>query len=80
MDAVRCTESLVGYQREGQSNGIIIITRVENIASDMGTEKAQSHHLRTLNEEESLALFSKIAFLSDDKHDSILSQNKWGKI
>ncbi|EEF27826.1 conserved hypothetical protein [Ricinus communis] len=52
-------------KREGKSSGIIITTRIENLATEMGVEKARIHQPRILNEEESWALFSRIAFALD---------------
>lgn len=53
-------------KREGKSSGIIITTRIENVATEIGVEKGRIHQPRILNEEESWALFCKIAFASDD--------------
>ncbi|KAF2285880.1 hypothetical protein GH714_008666 [Hevea brasiliensis] len=54
-------------KREGKSSGIIITTRIENVATEIGVEKARIHQPRILNEEESWALFCKIAFASDEE-------------
>lgn len=52
-------------KREGQSSVVIITTRKESVAIEMGVEKTRIHQPRVLNEEESWALFCRISFSSE---------------
>jgi hypothetical protein len=67
-------------KREGWSSCIIITTRIESVAIEMGVEKARIHQPRILNEEESYALFCKLHFHQMRKQNSILSWKKLGKL
>lgn len=46
----------------GGSSCIIITTRNEDVATDMGVDKSQIHQPKTLNKDDSWLLFSKFAF------------------
>ncbi|XP_062088185.1 disease resistance RPP13-like protein 4 [Humulus lupulus] len=48
----------------GKRSSIIITTRNEGVANDMGVESSRIHKPNTLNDEHSWALFSKFAFSS----------------
>lgn len=64
-------------KREGQSSAIIITTRKESVSIEMGVEKARTHQPRILNEEESWALFCRIAFSSEKEakqHNDLLEK------
>ncbi|KAF3451830.1 hypothetical protein FNV43_RR07926 [Rhamnella rubrinervis] len=51
-------------KRDGKSSCIIITTRNEGVANDMGVEPSRIHWPNTLNDAESWSLFSKFAFSS----------------
>ncbi|KAL5555839.1 hypothetical protein UlMin_038075 [Ulmus minor] len=50
--------------RDGKKSCIIITTRNEGVASDMGVESSRTHKPNTLNDHDSWCLFSKFAFSS----------------
>ncbi|KAL5555569.1 hypothetical protein UlMin_037805 [Ulmus minor] len=50
--------------RDGKKSCIIITTRNEGVASDMGVEGSRTHKPNTLNDHDSWYLFSKFAFSS----------------
>ncbi|KAL5555560.1 hypothetical protein UlMin_037796 [Ulmus minor] len=50
--------------REGKKSCIVITTRNEGVASDMGVESSRTHKPNTLNDHDSWCLFSKFAFSS----------------
>ncbi|KAH7545316.1 hypothetical protein FEM48_Zijuj01G0080600 [Ziziphus jujuba var. spinosa] len=52
-------------KRDGKSSCIIITTRNENVANDMGVENSQIHRPDFLNDIDSWSLFSKFAFSSN---------------
>ena len=51
-------------KRDGKSSCIIITTRNEGVANDMGVEPSRIHWPNTLNDTDSWSLFSKFAFSS----------------
>jgi len=67
-------------KREGWSSCIIIRTRIESVAIEMGVEKARIHQRRILNEEESYALFCKIAFSSKEEAKQHPELEEVGKV
>ena len=67
-------------KREGWSSCIIITTRIESVAIEMGVEKARIHQPRILNEEESYALFCKIAFSSKEEAKQHPELEEVGKV
>ncbi|PPD85343.1 hypothetical protein GOBAR_DD17722 [Gossypium barbadense] len=66
-------------KREGQSSAVIITTRKESVAIEMGVEKARIHQPRVLNEEESWALFCRIAFSSEKEAKQHYELEELGK-
>ncbi|KAK6230418.1 hypothetical protein QUC31_001936 [Theobroma cacao] len=66
-------------KRQGQSSAIIITTRKESVATEMGVEKARIHQPRTLNDEESWALFCRIAFSSEKEAKQHYELEELGK-
>ncbi|KAK8527306.1 hypothetical protein V6N13_085145 [Hibiscus sabdariffa] len=66
-------------KREGQSSAIIITTRKENVAVEMGVEKARIHQPRILDEDESYALFCRIVFASEKEAKQHYELEELGK-
>ncbi|KAJ6980091.1 disease resistance RPP13-like protein 4 [Populus alba x Populus x berolinensis] len=65
---------------EGQNVCWIWALRKESVAIDMGVEKARIHQPRILNEEESYALFCKIAFSSNEEAKQHPELEEVGKV
>ncbi|KAK8997459.1 hypothetical protein V6N11_020937 [Hibiscus sabdariffa] len=66
-------------KRQGQSSAIIITTRKENVAVEMGVEKARIHQPRILDEDESYALFCRIVFASEKEAKQHYELEELGK-
>ncbi|KAL4312490.1 hypothetical protein GQ457_01G005390 [Hibiscus cannabinus] len=66
-------------KRQGQSSAVIITTRKENVAVEMGVEKARIHQPRILDEDESYALFCRIVFASEKEAKQHYELEELGK-